>query len=363
MKKLNMINVEEVLLAFLAASVNKNSGYVVHLLPITTQQWIEISKMASQHGVLGVIVRELDNIPKELHPEKAVLLQMLGAMYAQQRNYTAQKSVIKQITQRLAMKGIKCYVLKGISFSNYYDEPSLRPSVDFDCFLGDNYEKGNEILLQMGANNVPGDYKHTCFDYMNIFVENHHFLTDFDNTSNGIKTERLLQKRIKENPVYNTELNAWFPSDCFNALFMIKHSQHHFLNEGLTLRHLYDWAIFMNNRQKQLPWDEIDKDFHYCRMKTFAEVMTALCVRYLKLAFYSSSVNPHLEKLMNSMMYDILHLHTMPKKNNFFRILGRVSARLKRKYKYRRLDSEPFVNVLWNTVAFSSYLHRQVSLK
>lgn len=38
------------------------------------------------------------------------------------------------------------------------------------------------------------------------------------------------------------------PPDLFNALFLTKHAQGHFLTEGIPLRHLCDWAILLKER-------------------------------------------------------------------------------------------------------------------
>ena len=46
--------------------------------------------------------------------------------------------------------------------------------------------------------------------------------------------------------VENNEFSYIIPDDFHHGLVMLLHMQHHLLAEGIGLRHLSDWAVFVN---------------------------------------------------------------------------------------------------------------------
>ena len=79
-------------------------------------------------------------------------------------------------------------------------------------------------------------------------------------------------------------------SPTFNAIFLIAHSFAHFLDEGIKLRHILDWALLLKAEQNNINWAQFyfwcDK-LHYT---TFAKSLTSISVIYFGLKISNDEV-------------------------------------------------------------------------
>lgn len=71
------------------------------------------------------------------------------------------------------------------------------------------------------------------------------------------------------------------PCAYFNALLLIRHAQGNFIQEGMNLRMIYDWAVLLRAEQDNLDWIQLYADFETCGLRIFVDVMTSICVDYL----------------------------------------------------------------------------------
>lgn len=91
--------------------------------------------------------------------------------------------------------------------------------------------RGGKITIEIGGKIEETGYKH----YKGLTIENHNYLTSFNNTKLGIRTEQLLQEQISVSCRTINNKKSHNPSADFNALFLIKHPQRHFIKEGICV--------------------------------------------------------------------------------------------------------------------------------
>lgn len=242
-----MNKIQKATLAFLSSSLSGDIKIVKENLPLSEKEWMMLYLYASKHGVLGIVFHQIKKLDDNLLPPKEILMKIYGNSIQQVMISRRQKQIISELSSVLIKNGIKCKVLKGIAFAQYYNNPELRVCCDFDCFLGDDFEVGNLMFKKIGAEFEKADYKHVPINFKGFVVENHRYLTNFDNTENGIRVERYLRMLLREECKKEYLANIFIPNDRFNIVFMLKHALQHFLNEGLTLRHLYDWCSITKN--------------------------------------------------------------------------------------------------------------------
>lgn len=70
------------------------------------------------------------------------------------------------------------------------------------------------------------------------------------------KLEKYLQQGLRadrgEDKIEGTDL--YRPPVMVSALFLIEHAYSHFLHEGLTWRHVLDWAMFNRRHREEIDW-------------------------------------------------------------------------------------------------------------
>lgn len=360
------------LLYLLRISLGTESG-VRDLSVLTVKDWTNLIDVAFDHGVATLSVDGYSQIlptckTNLLETDEALddlKFEWFGSILQTEDEYNYNFNKAVRFAQALHEKGIECKVLKGISFSTYYTIPNHRESGDCDVFLGKGFELGNKLAQEIGGRYEFGTYKHSHLFFGNLMVENHRYLTDFGATSQGKKIEILLENAIESEP--GRRIGDSFlvcPNDHFNALFLLKHAQGNFIGGGLTLRMIYDWAALLLRCQETLNWQQLYDELGQCRLRKFADLMTSLSVDYFGVQLSRPEISTCSERaLVEEVIADTIAggIHSKGPES-FPRKCVRIFRRFLRFWHYRALATESVPRLIWNTLAFSSYLNRKIEL-
>ncbi len=256
------------------------------MLPAT--QWARIGEMAQEQGVLGVMLDGVDRLEatgygatRELSKDQK--LEWIGNVlngYEAQNNH--QLAVIADFQKRWSEAGLRTMVMKGQAMGTYYPNPNHRAPGDIDCYLFDGYAKGNETAKVWADKVDEGWYKHSVISYKCETIENHQYFVHTREGRSSKQLNQILVDTLKEDAfdrIPGTEV--MLPPVMFNSLFLTYHAMAHFLEEGLRLKQILDWAMFLKRDGDKVDWEEfyrICDKFHFRR---FADVMTDIAVRHL----------------------------------------------------------------------------------
>lgn len=260
--------------------------------------WRKVVDLSYEQGVAAIAVDGLQklyescpNLESELDKPKyeALKYEWFGSVFQAESDFASYLSAAKSLAKLYADNGVWTLVLKGLAFSECYPVPSHRSSCDLDCYLAGDYEKGNQLVEQAGVA-VDRDYfKNSSFTYKGLHVENHHFFTAFRGSRKAKEYERLLQREIAAGEtmgLFDSDLLA--PPVMFSALFSISHAQMHFLSEGITLRHILDWALFRKRHYDEIDWIRFESVCKEYGLWQFAQTFTRIGLFLLGEAEYSS---------------------------------------------------------------------------
>jgi hypothetical protein len=273
----------EFLLNLLRASLLGETGFAVP----ETLDWSVLISEADRQGVSVLASDGLQrlydagqyvaNDEKELRRMKA---KWFGKTMKYERRYAGQMAASQKMKEWLSESGIQTMVMKGFTVSECYPVPAHRYSSDMDCYLikdGEHmvaYELGNQVMEKHGVKVDRGYYKNSAFDLPGLHVENHKFCTPFRGNKTLTRFERLLQDLAlagPTTPIGETGLLA--PPPMFSALFLTEHAYSHFLHEGLTLRHILDWALFRRKHASDLDEGRFEA---YCSEYGFSRFLSSI---------------------------------------------------------------------------------------
>ena len=68
------------------------------------------------------------------------------------------------------------------------------------------------------------------------------------------------------------------PPEMFTALHMMRHTLHHYIWEGITVRNLLDWALFLDANGSRIDWPEFYRVCERHGMRRFADAMNHIAV-------------------------------------------------------------------------------------
>lgn len=279
--------------------------------------WAEVYKLARKQGVLAIA---FDGLAKLFEYDKTfaksfpqmLKLQWINAVFSIEQRHEQQRAVCAELAEKWAKQGVKTLCMKGLAFSTFYPVPSHRECGDFDCYLYDDYKKGNDIARALGAKVDDGWYKHSEIIYRKVMIENHRFIVA---VRGGKKMKNLhtlldnIARTEERKQLFDTQIEM--PSAMFNALFMSYHSLTHFLSEGIRLRHLLDWALFLKKEQNNLDWNRFYTLCGEFNMRAFVDCSTALAVKIFGIEIDNPQIvadSPYAERVLRSVIDDSMEV-------------------------------------------------------
>ena len=315
---------EQTLFALLRLGLGNSKGIqkenISDLFIASNKQWEQLEEIARFQGVSGVVLDGLQAIMNELGNGcfcrtiahdiwKVFILQWIGEI---QQGYEAgniqQMVVIDTIQRHWAETGIRMMLMKGQAAGICYPEPKHRCPGDIDCYLFEDYTKGNKVAKTWADNVDEHWYKHSQILYGGQIIENHQY---FVHTRDGKNSKQLNQLLVEclNNVQFDTlqGTNVLLPPPIFNALFLTYHAQAHFLEEGLKLKQLLDWAMFLKRDANRIDWSYFYSQCEKYHMRRFADVATDIAVHYLGVQLDNPDIvtsSPYTERVLHSTLYD-----------------------------------------------------------
>ncbi len=188
-----------------------------------------------------------------------------------------------ELTALLSENGYPYIILKGAASAAYYPKAELRTQGDIDFLIDPAQSKAISTLLQQNgyiADNIHSDH-HTAFKKASVTLEMHFREPAIPQNSIGNKITRFLSGNIHQPQTHNIGTHPFHaPTDSRHGLILLLHSQHHLLSEGLGLRHLCDWACFVQKTATSPFWEELIPFTKEIGLFTYASVITQLCATY-----------------------------------------------------------------------------------
>ena len=331
---------------------------------ITSDEWWALYKMCAVHGVKAVVFDFVRQLPKSEAPDRALLMQWLSAATGVEQTMRRMQITAEEFAEEMEKREIPVVVLKGLAFAQYYPNPLHRECGDLDCYLMGKKEEGDLAAVELGGKVEEAGYKHSHLIYKGLTIENHRFFTDFDNTPTGIRTEQALSELMQEAHIYIGDSKLYCPSVNFNALFLLKHAQGHFMDEGIRMRHVLDWALFLKAKQQEVDWLRILPMLETTHTTLFAGLMTAIAIQHLHVDVHHEGLlalaSNAEQKMVEAVLADIMGEQPAIYVDGLWHKVKRILRRFRRMWKFRLLASESYPRMVWNAFAFSSYMKRKV---
>ena len=328
------------------------------------EEWQELYHISVQQGVSAVVFEFVRKLQKPNAPDVKTVMKWLAMANYVEKAMLRMKLTAEEFATEMNKRGLPVVVLKGLAFAQYYPNPLHRECGDLDCYMMERKEEGDAVAFEVGAKMEEAGYKHSHLYYKGLTIENHHYFTDFDNTKCGKKTERWLRELIKDACAFIGDTNLLCPSADFNVLFLLKHAQGHFIDEGIRMRHVLDWGLFLRSQQDMVDWDRMLPIIEETKIKQFAGVLTAIVMDCLHIEVVHKPLRALAEQadrcMVEAVLDDIMGEQPEIYVKGFVHKTKRIMRRFVRMWRFRSLASESYARMVWNSFAFSSYFNRHI---
>lgn len=331
----------------------------------SAQDWKEVYRMSKRQGVTAVTFNFVKSLPKDDAPHRALVLEWFSAAAGVERTILKMQKTSEEYAEEMDKRGIPVVVLKGMAFAQYYPNPLHRECGDLDCYMMGKKEEGDALISEIGGSVGEPGFKHSHLFYKGLTIENHRFFTDLKNTMRSSLTERYLKELMHEDCSVLGNSKLLSPSVNFNALFLLKHAQGHFIDEGIRMRHVLDWALLLKEAQDNVDWERLLPMMEETHIAKFAGVLTAISAQHLNLEIHHKGLKALVEdaeqSLVDAVLADIMGEQPAIYVDGLWHKTKRILRRFRRMWRFRSLASESYSRMLWNSFAFSSYVKREVA--
>lgn len=175
-------------------------------------------------------------------------------------------------------------ILKGCASASYYPDPILRAMGDVDFLIDEkDIEKTKRVLEENGVKSLEkSNDVHFVFANNAARFEMHFEPAGIPYGKPGEVCRKLFSDMIQCSEEKETDFGKMIlPSVFHHGLTILLHTAHHLTGEGVGLRHLCDWAVFVGSLSDEEFCGLFEKAFKEIGLWEFACVLTKACIDYL----------------------------------------------------------------------------------
>ena len=324
----------------------------------TKADWQEVIDLSFEQGVAAIAVDGLQKLCGQ-HPEMELALdspeledlkyEWFGSVFQAEEDYKKYVDDIASLAKAYSEAGIEMMVLKGYGLSLNYPVPAHRPVGDIDIYLNDDpslrqaqgkldsgqarlpaWRRGDEVIRRRGIAIDYSHHHHSVFSWRGQMVENHYDIVNRYAGKSGRMEDDMFKQMATEGrkEVVVDGIKVYLPSATFNGIFLLRHASAHFAGSHITLRHLLDWALFVDKQWKEIDWPFVTDWLSRLGLIKFFSCMNAISIDYLGIAAEKFPVLERDAALERRVLEDILHPGFSEKGSGFLFKLCRLRANL-----------------------------------
>ena len=212
-----------------------------------TTDWSEVYRLATEQSVLGLVLAGLEH--SYIKPPKLLLLQWIGEVQMIEQQNKKLNEAAEHLTRIFKKGGLRSCVLKGQGVARLYDRSlSLRRQPgDIDLWV----EGGREKVLQF--------LKSSCLKIGTVVIHHVdasiidgvetevHFLPSYSyNYLRYIKYKQFFKEEANQQfDHFDEQVGFAYPTNRFNAVYLMLHIFRHVFHEGIGLRQLMDYYFVL----------------------------------------------------------------------------------------------------------------------
>lgn len=271
-------------------------------LPESAPDWKEVLALAEKQTLSGLVAAAVPMLPEHLRPDPQSRMKLHTKATMIVRSHSLLNRKVADLKTRMDVHGVHTVLFKGQGVALNYPDPLCRQCGDIDMYVGEKkFAKVLDLLKPDSCENASKyrNMKHFNCKEDGVEIEIHRIAEILP----GIKKDRLFQEwtlRHLESPyVEKVEIGGAtvnLPPEQFNALYIMNHAWHHFMNGGIGLRQLCDWTMFLHRHHAGIDPKVLESDLKDFGLTRAWKILAGVAVRHLGL--------PASECPLYSMEYD-----------------------------------------------------------
>lgn len=257
----------------------------------SADEWGELYTMAMKQSLVGICfagVQRLSSIKDSINLPEILYLKWMGMAAKIQKKSEEHRRVLKVIADFLQETGHRAIFMKGLTCASRYPDPLLRQCGDIDFVVKeeefDDVMKALEEIAEVDHNLV--HEHHGMAHIRDVQLEPHYKIHNYQNPKNdrmmrSMQHELLNGKERCMMQIVEAEIEK-FPLE-FEGMFLVSHMVNHVYEEGLGLRQVMDYGLWIKDLPNHKDFD-MELYHEYLRkmhMTEAARIFICICEKCL----------------------------------------------------------------------------------
>ena len=284
-------------------------------IPQGFADWTKVARTAkiqSALGLAGDVMLSDSGIASAISSDLKTKIKTF--MMANIMTHGKLNNVLVKVVSELDAAGIPSVLLKGQGLAQYYPKPELRQCGDIDLYVGlqryaDSYDILRPLATEIEDRKALEVGKHYDFFVGKVAVEIHRYSDRYPTS----KLDRIYQEVSLEGlgknlvPIQFGGVEVMTPSDEYNAFYIFSHLFHHFLINGLGVRQLCDWMLFLRSRSSHIDMRSLNTTLQRLDMLKPWQAFGCVLVKYFGMPaeafpFYDPSQESKADKIVKRLL-------------------------------------------------------------
>ena len=250
--------------------------------------WHSLYNMAKVQTVVGLVADAISKLPCQYHPPKDVRMLFVGNVQQIERINVLHRAVAKKVITLLKENNIDTAFMKGITAGVRYPKPFLRQCGDIDFVVAKkDFQDTLKLLERVGRVDYVLEHEHHGMAFVDgVVVEPHYKVHNYQFPKNDKAMQKMFYS-IFPHALEFIEIDGEpvpvYPKT-FESVFLVSHMVNHVYEEGLGMRQVIDYAMFLYKE-----YSKIDKKIHQeyleqMHMDRAHRIFVRICEKYFNLS-------------------------------------------------------------------------------
>lgn len=254
---------------------------------LTAEETDSLFETAKKQSVLGLISHVLTSNDVTLESQHV----MLAMGYQRKIAKKNKKNItdLLSLTRFMQRSGVPMVVVKGQTLGALYPMPELRQNGDIDFFCGtDGFNDARNAISQKLKIEFPSHtpVKHQEFEINDTKYELHRILSILSMPKSQRRFNEIMENGLAHCDhvcIEGQDVPVLPPTE--NILFQTVHIFYHIYKEGIGLRQLCDFAVFLRKKYAETDFGKLREWLDDIHMRKIFEAIASIAIAELGMPF------------------------------------------------------------------------------
>ena len=248
----------------------------------SSEEWPAILRLASQQTVMGLVADAGSRLSEESRPSPELWQRLHGFRVSNIRSHALLNTRLAEVLEIFRSAGLRPVLFKGQGLASNYPDPTARQCGDLDIYIGeDDYLKACKVAMTaFGSHECDAESKkHYHLRFEGVDVEVHRIAESLPGRNADRRWQAWTRRHLHGSGLRRIEIEGTpvdVPPVDFDAVYVLNHTWHHFVNGGIGLRQVCDWVMYLHRFHGSINVKSLEKDlkdFNLLKVwKTFAYI-------------------------------------------------------------------------------------------